>query len=46
MPQLYSVPGNSYDFLFIAKGGGSANKTGLFQQVRGGGEDEGSGERE
>lgn len=31
--QLYSVPGNSYDFLFIAKGGGSANKTGLFQQV-------------
>ena len=30
---LFSVPGNGYDFLFIAKGGGSANKTSLFQQV-------------
>jgi fumarate hydratase class I len=32
--QLYSVPGNSYDFLFIAKGGGSANKAALFQQTK------------
>lgn len=31
---LFSVPGNSYDFLFIAKGGGSANKTNLFQQTK------------
>lgn len=31
---LYSTPGNSYDFLFIAKGGGSANKTSLFQQTK------------
>ncbi|GAX73609.1 hypothetical protein CEUSTIGMA_g1060.t1 [Chlamydomonas eustigma] len=31
---LYSVPGNNYDFLFIAKGGGSANKATLFQQTK------------
>ena len=24
---IYSVPGNTYKFLFMAKGGGSANKT-------------------
>jgi fumarate hydratase class I len=31
---LYATPGNSYDFLFVAKGGGSANKTFLFQETR------------
>jgi len=31
---LYAVEGDSYDFLFIAKGGGSANKTFLFQETR------------
>ncbi|WP_417319508.1 fumarate hydratase [Emcibacter sp.] len=30
---LYTVPGNEYKFLFMAKGGGSANKTFLFQQT-------------
>ena len=30
---LYTVPGDAYKFLFIAKGGGSANKTFLFQQT-------------
>jgi len=30
---LLSVDGNSYDFLFIAKGGGSANKTFLYQAI-------------
>jgi fumarate hydratase class I len=30
---LHAVPGDSYKFLFIAKGGGSANKTFLFQQT-------------
>lgn len=32
--ELYAVPGGSYDFLFISKGGGSANKTSLFQQTK------------
>ena len=32
--EIYSVPGNEYKFMFIAKGGGSANKTFLYQQVR------------
>ena len=32
--ELYAVPGSEYKFLFIAKGGGSANKTFLFQQSR------------
>lgn len=32
--ELYTVGGNTYDFLFIAKGGGSANKTFLFQQTK------------
>lgn len=31
---IYSVPGNTYKFLFIAKGGGSANKTYLYQQTK------------
>ena len=31
---IEAVQGESYDFLFIAKGGGSANKTFLFQQTR------------
>ncbi|MFA5137880.1 MAG: fumarate hydratase [Elusimicrobiota bacterium] len=31
---LYAVPGLEYKFLFIAKGGGSANKTVLFQQTK------------
>ena len=30
---ISAVPGNAYKFLFIAKGGGSANKTFLFQQT-------------
>jgi fumarate hydratase class I len=28
---LYSTKGNEYKFLFMAKGGGSANKTYLYQ---------------
>src|SRR6478609_9389789 len=31
---LYAEPGDQYHFLFIAKGGGSANKTFLFQQTK------------
>lgn len=31
---LMAVPGNEYDFLFVAKGGGSANKAFLFQQTK------------
>ncbi|EFJ42575.1 fumarate hydratase [Volvox carteri f. nagariensis] len=31
---LFAAPGNTYDFLFIAKGGGSANKTSLYQQTK------------
>jgi fumarate hydratase class I len=31
---LYAVEGNEYKFLFIAKGGGSANKTLLFQETK------------
>jgi fumarate hydratase class I len=31
---IYAVPGAEYSFLFIAKGGGSANKTMLFQQTK------------
>ncbi|CCW67322.1 unnamed protein product [Phytomonas sp. Hart1] len=31
---LLAVPGNAYEFLFIAKGGGSANKSFLFQQTK------------
>lgn len=31
---IYSKKGNSYDFMFVAKGGGSANKSFLFQQTK------------
>ena len=31
---IYAKEGNSYDFLFITKGGGSANKTFLYQQTK------------
>ena len=31
---LYATPGKSYEFLFVAKGGGSANKTFLFQETK------------
>jgi fumarate hydratase class I len=31
---LFSVPGDAYKFLFIAKGGGSANKAFLFQETK------------
>ncbi len=32
--ELYATEGDSYKFLFIAKGGGSANKTFLFQETK------------
>ncbi|MFP4193980.1 MAG: fumarate hydratase [Desulfobacterales bacterium] len=32
--ELYATKGSDYDFLFIAKGGGSANKTFLYQQTK------------
>lgn len=32
--ELYSTKGDEYKFMFIAKGGGSANKTFLFQQTK------------
>ncbi|KAK0056856.1 fumarate hydratase class I aerobic [Biomphalaria pfeifferi] len=32
--EIYSTDSNQYDFLFIAKGGGSANKTYLYQQTK------------
>jgi fumarate hydratase class I len=31
---LFATPGEAYKFLFMAKGGGSANKTFLYQQTR------------
>ncbi|MBN1822340.1 MAG: fumarate hydratase [Prolixibacteraceae bacterium] len=31
---IYAEPGNSYEFLFITKGGGSGNKTYLYQQTK------------
>ena len=31
---IYSEKGNTYEFLFITKGGGSANKTYLYQQTK------------
>jgi fumarate hydratase, class I len=31
---IYSTEGSSYEFLFITKGGGSANKTFLYQQTK------------
>ncbi len=32
--ELYATPGNAYKFLFMAKGGGSANKSYLFQETK------------
>ncbi len=32
--ELYATDGDAYKFLFIAKGGGSANKTYLFQETK------------
>ena len=32
--EIYAVPGGAYSFLFMAKGGGSANKSYLFQESR------------
>ena len=32
--ELYAVEGDHYEFLFIAKGGGSANKTYLYQETK------------
>ncbi len=32
--ELYAVKGDAYKFLFIAKGGGSANKTYLYQETK------------
>ena len=32
--ELYAVGGSAYDFLFLAKGGGSANKTFLYQETK------------
>jgi len=31
---VYATQGDAYDFLFVAKGGGSANKTYLFQETK------------
>lgn len=31
---IYATEGGEYEFLFMAKGGGSANKTALFQETR------------
>lgn len=31
---LYATDGEEYEFLFLAKGGGSANKTALYQQTK------------
>ena len=31
---LYATEGDSYDFLFVSKGGGSANKTFLYQETK------------
>ncbi len=32
--ELYATKGSSYDFLFMAKGGGSANKSYLYQETK------------
>jgi fumarate hydratase, class I len=32
--ELYAEPGDAYKFLFLTKGGGSANKTFLFQETK------------
>jgi len=32
--EIYAEPGDDYRFLFLAKGGGSANKTFLYQETK------------
>jgi fumarate hydratase class I len=32
--EIYATPGDRYEFLFVAKGGGSANKSFLYQKTR------------
>ena len=32
--EIYATPGDEYRFLFMAKGGGSANKSYLFQETK------------
>jgi fumarate hydratase class I len=32
--ELYATPGDKYEFLFVTKGGGSANKSYLYQETR------------
>jgi fumarate hydratase class I len=32
--EVYATEGDAYKFLFIAKGGGSANKTYLYQETK------------
>ena len=32
--EVYAEPGDEYEFLFVAKGGGSANKTFLYQETK------------
>jgi fumarate hydratase class I len=32
--EIYAEPGDEYEFLFVAKGGGSANKTFLYQETK------------
>jgi len=32
--EIYSTPGDAYEFLFLAKGGGSANKSFLYQETK------------
>ena len=32
--EVYATPGDTYSFLFLAKGGGSANKSYLFQETK------------
>jgi len=32
--ELYATPGDAYKFLFVSKGGGSANKTFLYQETK------------
>jgi fumarate hydratase class I len=32
--EIYATPGDHYDFMFMAKGGGSANKSYLFQETK------------
>lgn len=31
---MLTIPGNEYKFFFMAKGGGSANKTYLYQETK------------